>query len=133
MHDFAENIKYDAAVYPVVLNGAANTPIYFPMTNYDKIAIIVQTGANAGGGTLTIQLRQRIGTGGTEANLGTATTAYTTANGATIIEAAAADMTLASGYDRIGVLITNGGSSNFYVSAIACRFNTRFGQASPLS
>ena len=133
MHDFAENIKYDAAMYPAVLNGTANTPIYFVMTNYDKFALIVQTGARSGSASLTIQLRQRIGAGGTEANLGTATTAYITAYGITIIEANAADMTLASGYDRIGVLITEGGGANFYVNAAACRFNTRFGQASLLS
>ena len=133
MHDFAENIKTDVLDNQATLSSSSNTPTYVVMTNYDKIAVLVFTGARSGGASLTLQLRQRIGAGGTEKNLNTAPTAYIAANGVTVLEANAADLDIVNGYDRIGILITETVGANFVVGAIACRFNTRFGQASLLS
>ena len=134
MHDLAENIKFDYEYAGGTLNGSATTAVYIPMTNYDKIAFIIYTGTLTSSASLVFQGMQRLGSGGAAKVLGAASSAYTTDDGITVVEFNAADMDVSGGYDRIGLIATEGASQNAVIhSIVAARFNTRFAQASLLS
>ena len=128
MHKFTENIKSDAAMAWATLNNSANTPTYFSMANYDGYAFVVHTGTLTGAASLTLQARQRIGAAGTQANLGAAVVT-TTDDGLTILEGNAPDLTVNSGYDRVGILITETATANAIVSCVLYRWKARFKQA----
>ena len=129
IHNPTDNIRVDVAMSQATLNNSANTPTYFSLANYDLIWFLVFTGARTGAASLTLQMRQQIGAAGTEANLGTATT-YATANGVDGTQwARGEDLTVNSGYDRAGILITETVTQNFVVGAIALRMRARYKQA----
>jgi hypothetical protein len=129
VHKPSENIKSDVAMNQATLNNSANTPTYYSLANYDRAWFLVFTGARTGAASLTCQMRQRIGTAGTEANLGTAAT-VTTANAvdATLF-ARGEDLTVNSGYDHVGILITETAVENFVVGALLLRMRARYKQA----
>jgi len=111
------------------LSNGANTPVYFSLANYDLAWFLVFTGANAGAGSLTCQMRQRIGAGGTVANLLTAVV-VTAANTCTAtLYARGEDLTVNSGYDRVGILITETATVAFVVGALLLRLRARYKQA----
>ena len=113
------------------LNNSANTPVYFPMTNYDLAWFLVQTAARAGAASLTCQMRQRVGAAGAVANLKAA---------ATVITANAVDATLfargedfTATYTHVGILITETATQNFAVSSVLLRLRARYKQATLLA
>ena len=129
MHLFSENIKVGQEYVGGTLNNSATTAAYFSMANYDKIAFIIYTGALTSTASLSIQGWQRVGASGAEAVLGSAVT-YATATGLKTVEYSAADMTVSSGYDRIGLVITETGTQNAVIkSVVALQYRARYGQA----
>jgi len=129
VHKPDENIKADVAMDQATLNNSANTPTYFSLANYDLAWFLVFTGARTGAASLTCQMRQRIGAAGTQANLGTAAT-VTTANAVDgTLFARGEDLTVNSGYDRVGILITETAVENFVVGALLLRMRARYKQA----
>jgi hypothetical protein len=129
LHKFTENVKYDVAMSQATLSNSANTPTYFSLANYDLAVFLIFTGARTSTASLTCQARQRIGAGGTQANVGSAST-VTTANALTVIQVRGEDLTVADGNDRVGILITETATQNFIVGAICLRFRARYKQAS---
>lgn len=130
MHLFSENVKVTYEYGGGTLNNGATTAVYHPMTNYDKVCFIVYTGTLTGAASLSIQGWQRVGSGGAEAVLGSPTVT-TLDDTITLVEFSAADMTVSSGYDRIGLVITETGTANAVIhSVVACRYRARYGQAS---
>jgi hypothetical protein len=132
IHKFTENVKEDVAMVQATLSSSANTPIYFSMANYDLAVFIVFTGAQTSDASLTCQARQRIGAGGTEANVGSAST-VTTANSLTVIQVRGEDLNVTGGYTHVGILITETGVHNFVVGAISLRMRARYKQATMLA
>lgn len=131
IHNPTDNIRIDVAMNQATLNNSANTPTYLSLANYDLIWFLVFTGTVTPGGSLTLQQRQRIGAAGTQANLKTSTT-YSTSNGVDGTQwARGEDLTVNSGYDRVGILITETGVQNVAVGAIALRMRARYKQATP--
>lgn len=129
IHNPTENIKTDVAMNQATLSNSANTPTYFSMANYDLAWFLVFTGARTGAASLTAQMRQRIGAAGTEANLGSSAT-ITTADAVTAsLFARGSALTVASGYDRVGILITETATANFVVGALLLRLRARYKQA----
>jgi hypothetical protein len=130
MHLFSENIKVDYEYAGGTLNNSATTAVYYSMANYDKIAFILYPGAFTSTAVLSVQGWQRIGSGGTEAVLGSANTAAV-ASTIKVFEYNAADMTVSSGYDRIGLVITETATQAAVIkSVVALRYKARYGQAS---
>lgn len=129
IHDPTEHIKTDVAMNQATLSNSANTPTYFSLANYDLAWFLVFTGARTLTASLTCQMRQRIGAAGTEANLKTAAT-VTTANAVTSsLWARGEELTVNSGYDRVGILITETVGQNFVVGALLLRLRARYKQA----
>lgn len=129
IHNPTDNIRIDVAMNQATLNNSANTPTYYSLANYDLIWFLVFTGARTSVASLTLQMRQRIGAAGTQANLKTSST-YATANGVDGSQwARGEDLTVNSGYDRAGILITETASQNFVVGALALRMRARYKQA----
>ena len=131
IHKPDENIKTDVAMIAATLNNSANTPLYFPMTNYDLAWFLVITAARAGAASLTCQMRQRVGAAGAVANLKAA---------ATVITANAVDATLfargedfTATYTHVGILITETVTQNFAVSSVLLRLRARYKQATLLA
>jgi hypothetical protein len=132
IHKFTENVKEDVAMNQATLSNGANTPIYFSMANYDLAVFLVFTGARTSNASLTCQPRQRIGAGGTEANVGTAATAAT-ANAVTVLQVRGEDLNVTGGYTHVGILITETATQNFVVGAICLRMRARYKQATMLA
>ena len=129
VHDPQENIKVDVAMAQATLSNSANTPTYYSLANYDLAWFLIFTGARTGAASLTCQMRQRIGAGGTEANLGTAATVITADAVDATLYARGEDLTVNSGYDRVGILITETATQNFVVGALLLRLRARYKQA----
>jgi hypothetical protein len=129
VHDPTENIKTDVAMLQATLNNGANTPLYFSLANYDLAWFLVFTGTRTAAASLTCQMRQRIGAGGTQANLGTAATVTTGDAVNATLYARGEDLTVNSGYDRVGILITETATQNFVVGALLLRLRARYKQA----
>jgi len=130
VHDPTEHIKTDVAMNQATLSNSANTPTYFSLANYDLAQFLVFTGARTGSASLTCQMRQRIGAAGTQANLGTAATVITANAVDATLYARGADLTVASGYDRVGILITETATANFVVGVLLLRMRARYKQSS---
>jgi len=129
VHDPTENIKTDVAMAQATLSNSANTPTYYSLANYDLAWFLIFTGARTGAASLTCQMRQRIGAAGTQANLGTAATVITADAVDATLYARGEDLTVNSGYDRVGILITETATENFVVGAILLRLRARYKQA----
>ena len=129
VHDPTEHIKTDVAMAQATLSNSANTPTYFSLANYDLAWFLVFTGARTGAASLTCQMRQRIGAAGTQANLGTAVTVTTADIVTASLWALGSALTVNSGYDRVGILITETATANFVVGAILLRMRARYKQA----
>lgn len=131
IHKFTENIKSDVAMDIATLNNSANTPVYFSMANYDLAVFLVFSGTLAGSSAVTLQPRQRIGAAGTEANVGTAS-ALTDADDdeVNVLQVRGEDLTVNSGYDRVGILCTETGVQNAELGVICLRLRGRAKQAS---
>lgn len=131
IHKFTDNVKSDVAMDIATLNNSANTPVYFSMANYDLAVFLVFSGTLAGSSAVTLQPRQRIGSGGTEANVGTAS-ALTDADDdeVNVLQVRGEDLTVSSGYDRVGILCTETGVQNAELGVICLRFRGRYKQAS---
>ena len=74
-------------------------------------------------------MRQRIGAAGTQANLGTAVTVTTADIVTASLWALGSALTVNSGYDRVGILITETATANFVVGALLLRMRARYKQA----
>jgi len=129
IHTFAYNIKQDVAMAYATLNNSSNTPTYYSMANYDLAVFLVLTGTLTGGASLDMQMRQRIGAAGTQANLGTAVTAFTTDDAIQVLQARGEELTVNSGYTHVGILITETATANAVVGAILLRCRARYKQA----
>ena len=129
IHDPTENIKTDVAMAQATLNNSANAPTYFSLANYDLAWFLIFTGARTGVASLTCQMRQRIGAAGTEANLGTAATVITADIVTASLWSLGSGLTVNSGYDRVGILITETATANFVVGALLLRLRARYKQA----
>jgi hypothetical protein len=129
IHDPTEHIKTDVAMNQATLSNSANTPTYYSLASYDLAWFLVFTGARTGSASLTCQMRQRIGSGGTQADLKTSVV-VTTANAVTAtLYARGEELTVNSGYDRVGILITETATANFVVGALLLRLRARYKQA----
>jgi hypothetical protein len=130
MHLLSENVKFDYEYAGGTLNNSATTAVYYSMHNYDAITFIIYTGMLTGAASLSIQGWQRVGSAGAEAVIGTSPTVSTADDTITLVEFKAADMTVSSGYDRIGLVITGSGTANAVIlSVVAARYRARYGQA----
>ena len=129
VHDPTENIKTDVAMAQATLNNTANTPTYYSLANYDLAWFLVFTGARTGAASLTCQMRQRIGAAGAVANLGTAATVITADAVDATLYARGEDLTVNTGNDRVGILITETASEAFVVGALLLRLRARYKQA----
>jgi len=129
IHNPTDNVRIDVAMNQATLNNSANTPTYFSMANYDLIWFLVFTGARTGAASLTLQQRQRIGAAGAQANLKTSTTLATADSVDGTQWARGEDLTVNTGNDRAGILITETATQNFVVGALALRFRARYKQA----
>jgi hypothetical protein len=128
IHTFSDHIKSDVAMNQATLSNSANTPTYFSLANYDLAVFLVFTGARTSVASLTCQCRERIGASGTQGNVGSAST-VTTANSVTVLQVRGEDLTVNSGYDRVGILITETATQSFVVGAICLRMRARYKQA----
>lgn len=130
IHKFEENIKHDVAMNWATLNSGANTPTYFSMANYDLAVFLIFSGTLVAGAAVTLQMRQRIGAAGTQANLGTAG-ALTDAddNEVNVLQARGAELNVNSGYTHVGILCTETGGSNAPMGVILLRLRARYKQA----
>ena len=129
VHKPDENFKHDVAMLYATLNNSANTPLYFSLANYDLGYFITQVHANASAGSLTLQMRQRIGAAGTEANLKASATLVTAGTLNVSLFARGEDLTVNSSYDRVGILITETETQNVTVSSVLLRMRARYKQA----
>jgi len=128
IHKFSEHIKSDVAMAQATLSSGANTPTYFSMANYDIATFIVFTGARTGSASLAAQVRQRIGAGGTEADVTGVTSTITTADGLTVLQVRGEDLNVTGGYTHVGILLTAPVAA-FVVGAICLRDRARYKQA----
>lgn len=130
IHTFSDHIKTDVAAVQATRNANANTPTYFSMANYDLAAFIVFTGARTSAASLTAQVRQRIGAGGTEADVTGAVSTIVTADGLTVIQVRGEDLNVSGGYTHVGILLTETASQAFVVGALCARTRARYKSAS---
>lgn len=133
IHKPDENIRADVAMAYATLNNSSNTPTYYSMKHYDLGWFITHVHANASGGSLTLQMRQRIGAAGTEANLKSSTTLVTAGTLNQSLFARGEDLTVNSLYDRVGILITETETQNVTVSSVLVRMRARYKQATLLA
>lgn len=127
IHKPDENIKTDVASVYATLNNSTNTPIYFSMANYDLAWFITHVHANAAAGSLTLQMRQRVGAAGALANLKAAATLITAGTINVSLFARGEDFTAT--YTHIGILITETLTQNVTCSAVLLRLRARYKQA----
>lgn len=133
VHKPTENIKTDVAMNQATLNNSANTPTYFSMKHYDLAWFLVFTGARTGAASLTCQMRQRIGAAGAVANLKASATVATADTVDATLFARGEDLTVNTGNDRVGILITETATANFVVGALLLRLRARYKQATLLA
>jgi len=131
VHKPSENIKTDVAMAYAQLNNSANTPTYYSMENYDLGWFITHVHANGSSGSLTLQMRQRIGAAGTEANLKASATLVTAGTLNVSLFARGEDFTAT--YTHIGILITETETQNVTVSSVLLRLRARYKQATLLA
>jgi len=131
VHKPDENIKTDVASVYATLNNSTNTPIYFSMKNYDLAWFITHVHANASGGSLTLQMRQRVGAAGALANLKASATLVTAGTLNVSLFARGEDFTAT--YTHIGILITETLTQNVTVSSVILRLRARYKQATLLA
>lgn len=129
IHDPEENIKVDIACVHSTLNDSANTPTYYDMANYDLAWFLIQTGARTGAASITAQMRERIGAGGTEGNLGSSATLTAADTLTSTLWSRGESFTVNSLYTHVGILLTETATENFVVSAILCRLRAVYKQA----
>jgi hypothetical protein len=127
VHNPTQNIKTDIAMLYAQLNNTDNTPLYFSMENYDLGWFITHIHANGSGGSLTLQMRQRVGAGGDEADLKDSATLVTAGTLNVSLFARGEDFTAT--YTHIGILIDETLSQNVTVSSVLCRLRARYKQA----
>ena len=137
VHKPTENIKTDVASAQATLNNSSNAAIasltYFSMKHYDLAWFLVFTGARTAAASLTCQMYQRVGAaGGTAVLKAAATVATADAVDATLF-ARGEDLTVNSGYDRVGIRITETATQNFVVGALLLRLRARYKQATLLA
>ena len=130
IHTFDENVKYDVAMDFATIISGANTPEYFSMADYDLAVFLIFSGTLVAGAEVVLQMRQRIGAAGDEANLGTAG-ALTDAddNEINVLQARSEELDVDSGNDRVGILCTEGGGSNAPMGVILLRMRPRYKHA----
>jgi hypothetical protein len=129
IHAFDENIRDDVAMDIATLNNTPNVPVYFSMANYDLAVFLVFTGTLAANAVVTLQMRQRIGAAGTEANVGTAgALADTDDDAITILQVRGEELNVDGGYDRVGILLTETATQNAEVGVICLRMRPRYAQ-----
>ena len=117
VHKPDENIKTDVGVVSQTLNNGANTPVYYPMTNYDLAWYITHMHTNAGSsGSATLQMRQRVG-----------------AAGAVNVSLFARGEDFTATYTHIGLLITETLASAIVISSVLLRLRARYKQATLLA
>lgn len=133
VHNPREIIRPDFAMNIATLNNSTNTPTYYRMRHYDLIWFFVFTGTLAQGASLTCQMRQRIGAGGAIANLKAAATAAVSDTLTSSLWSRCETMTVNTGNDRVGILITETATQNAVVGAIALRMKARYKQATLLT
>ena len=133
VHNPTEIIRPDIAMNLATLNNSANTPTWFRMRHYDLAWFFVFTGTLAGGASLTCQMRQRLGAVGAQANLKAAATNTTSNSLTSSLFARGANLTVNTGYDRVGILITETGVQNALVGVILLRMKARYKQATLLT
>ena len=130
IHTFTENIKTDVAMNWATLNNTFNTEIYFDMKNYDLAVFLIFSGTLVAGAAVTLQMRQRVGATGAQANLGVAG-ALTDAddNEVNVLQARGEELTVNTGYTHVGILCTETGSQNAPMGVILLRMRARYKQA----
>ena len=133
VHDPTEIIRPDIACNISTLNNSANTPTYFRMRHYDLAWFLVLTGTRTGAASITAQMRQRVGAAGAVANLGAAATLAVANTLTSSLWSRGEGMTVNSGYDRVGILLTETATQNFVVCAILLRMRARYKQATLLT
>lgn len=132
VHKPDENIKTDVGVVSQTLNNGANTPVYYPMTNYDLAWYITHMHTNAGSsGSATLQMRQRVGAAGAVANLKASATLITANTLNVSLFARGEDFTAT--YTHIGLLITETLASAIVISSVLLRLRARYKQATLLA
>lgn len=130
IHKFTENIKDDVAMDIATLNNSANSPTYFSMANYDLAVFLIFSGTLAGSSAVTLQMRQRLGASGAEANVGTAgALADTDDDATTVLQVRGEELNVDGGYDRVGILCTETGVQNAELGVICLRMRARYKQA----
>lgn len=133
VHRPDQNIKTDVALAQGTLNNSSGAVTYFSMKHYDLAWFLVFTGARTGAASLTCQMRQRIGAAGAQANLKAAATVITANAVDATLFARGEDLTVNTGNDRVGILITETVTQNFVVGALLLRLRARYKQATLLA
>ena len=131
IHKPDENIKTDVATVYVSRTSNASPAIYFSMANYDLAWFIIDCHSNAGAGTLSCQMWQRVGAAGALAVLKAAATLVTAGTLDVSLFARGEDFTAT--YTHIGLICTEGGASAVTLSAVICRLRARYKQATLLA
>jgi len=132
MNKLSQHLKPDVAMVSATLNGGANTPLLVSMANYAALLMLIQSAAIAGGGAVTVQLRQaKTAAGGTPIDITGKTAAFTDAEDDTVktIDLRSEEMDVNNGYIYVGVLITETGSQNAAMSARSIRGQAAYAQA----
>lgn len=131
VHRPDQNIKTDVAMAYAQLNNSSNTPTYYSMKHYDLAWFVTHCHANAAAGSLTLQMRQRVGAAGAQANLKASTTLVTAGTLNASLFARGEDFTAT--YTHVGILITETATQNVTVSSVLLRLRARYKQATLLT
>ncbi len=153
---FVENIKVVYGSEPKNYTGAAGNSDYVSLKNYDRVAIVIQTGAWAGG-TAAVTLTQATDVSGSGAKALSFANQWTyqsagftvdalaktavagdtfnlaTANTVHVIEVEASDLDLAGGFDCLRVSIASPGANNDFYGVMIYLHGSRYPQATPPS
>lgn len=137
IHDPEENIKVDVAAAQATLSSSSNAAIgaltYFRLRHYDLVWFFVFTGARTAAASLSCQMYQRLGAAGATAVLRAAATVTSADAVDTSLWARGEELTVNTGYDRVGIRLTEGAGQNFVVGAICLRLKARYKQATLIS
>jgi hypothetical protein len=148
---FIENIKPVWACEPKNYTGAANTIKYASLKNYERLIILIQTGAWAGG-TAAVTLKQATAVAGTGTKALSFTTMWVNTSGAPdtftkttvasdtfnldtanllyLIEVNASDLDVANSFDCVGVNVATPGANADFYGVVYLAGPARFPQAS---
>ena len=132
MHKLSQNLKVDVAMVAATLNGSLNTPLWVSMANYDALLMIIQSADIAGGGAVTVKLRQaKDALGTTPKDIALKTAAFTDAEDNTVktIDVRGEDLDVNNGYTHVGVLLEETASQNAAMSATSVRGRAGYAQA----